>query len=378
MNDFFSNLVDRHLGTCETIQPRAAGRFETTPNNLENNLIGSDDTMADINGHNQSLQSNDGAETYEPSEVSDRKQYPVDRRDDISPRPPADKYQDTTSTHSSYREKRLDTDMSPSISQEKNLLDRDVKIDTNTTIKKNKKARSSHLEREEVNNSRAKNNRDPSDKVVRNDKPLPKTSNSEQIVDSTLNHRIQAMIKHLTKDIPSTEPSVNQRDQQSKNNNENPMSMLPNTVIPSFHNPETDQTMSERNEHKKDSDYRVDHSYETNNRPVYPTAASQELPSVTGRKVIQEEKALPENKINHTDQSQLEPPSWLADLKNKLTQRLQDAEKKPDPVINVTIGRVEVRAVQTDTQKIKQQTKKPTGVMTLDDYLKRREGRKTK
>ena len=59
-------------------------------------------------------------------------------------------------------------------------------------------------------------------------------------------------------------------------------------------------------------------------------------------------------------------------MTTQLTQRLHEAEHKTDSVINVTIGRVEVKAVQNDTQKNARQTKKPTGVMTLDDYLKRR------
>jgi len=43
-------------------------------------------------------------------------------------------------------------------------------------------------------------------------------------------------------------------------------------------------------------------------------------------------------------------------------------------VINVTIGRVEVRAVHTEAPKNARHSNKPAGVMTLDDYLKKREG----
>lgn len=52
---------------------------------------------------------------------------------------------------------------------------------------------------------------------------------------------------------------------------------------------------------------------------------------------------------------------------------IPERETKPEPVINVTIGRVEVRAVQQpDPPKRKRQ--QPSGVMSLDDYLHKRGG----
>lgn len=53
--------------------------------------------------------------------------------------------------------------------------------------------------------------------------------------------------------------------------------------------------------------------------------------------------------------------------------KIPGRETKPEPVINVTIGRVEVRAVhQPDPPKPKRQ--QPTKVMSLDNYLRKRGG----
>ncbi len=46
-----------------------------------------------------------------------------------------------------------------------------------------------------------------------------------------------------------------------------------------------------------------------------------------------------------------------------------------EQVVNVTIGRVEVKAVQSSTTEKSQPRKKPSGVMSLDDYMKKRQGR---
>ncbi len=71
----------------------------------------------------------------------------------------------------------------------------------------------------------------------------------------------------------------------------------------------------------------------------------------------------------------LQQPGWLTEMQSDLNKRWQDINtglKPSDPVVNVTIGRVEVRAVKTETPQQPNQKKKPNGVMSLDDYLKER------
>jgi hypothetical protein len=70
-------------------------------------------------------------------------------------------------------------------------------------------------------------------------------------------------------------------------------------------------------------------------------------------------------------------PDWLSDMQADFNARWQriNTQTKSEPVINVTIGRIEVRAVQAETTKKPKAHHKPSGVMSLDDYLKQREKR---
>lgn len=88
--------------------------------------------------------------------------------------------------------------------------------------------------------------------------------------------------------------------------------------------------------------------------------------------------------IKSTDSQSVKPnphgalnvPSWLSDMKSVLNKRQQDANAKLEiakPIVNVTIGRVEVRAVQSSSVNIPKKSKKPSGVMSLTDYLKSRD-----
>ena len=64
--------------------------------------------------------------------------------------------------------------------------------------------------------------------------------------------------------------------------------------------------------------------------------------------------------------------SKIAPLKDRQPQPVYTNRRagQPQPTIHVTIGRVEVRAVQSSPAQTKSRT--PTPVMNLDDYLKRR------
>lgn len=73
----------------------------------------------------------------------------------------------------------------------------------------------------------------------------------------------------------------------------------------------------------------------------------------------------------------LQIPNWLTAMQADLNNRWQEinAKTESEPVVNVTIGRVEVRAVQKEIEKQPGSKQKPSGVMSLDDYLKQREDR---
>jgi len=74
----------------------------------------------------------------------------------------------------------------------------------------------------------------------------------------------------------------------------------------------------------------------------------------------------------------LQTPVWFTAMQTNLNNRLREINIHPqaaDPVINVTIGRVEVRAVNTEPVKPSTAQGKPKGVLSLDDYLKQRESK---
>ncbi len=73
----------------------------------------------------------------------------------------------------------------------------------------------------------------------------------------------------------------------------------------------------------------------------------------------------------------LQIPNWLTQMQADINTRGQEIYNKTEtePVVNVTIGRVEVLATQVQTPKKLKETAKPSGVMSLDEYLKQRERR---
>jgi len=75
-------------------------------------------------------------------------------------------------------------------------------------------------------------------------------------------------------------------------------------------------------------------------------------------------------------ETRLVPPAWLAQLQSEFQRRwgLQQHSKQPEHTVNVTIGRVEVRAQAPAPPKPKARSKAPAA-LSLDDYLNQRKGR---
>jgi hypothetical protein len=73
----------------------------------------------------------------------------------------------------------------------------------------------------------------------------------------------------------------------------------------------------------------------------------------------------------------LQIPDWLTAMQTNLNNKWREinAKYQSEPVINVTIGRVEVRAINTEPAKPGTTSNKPRGVLSLDDYLKQRESK---
>ena len=79
-----------------------------------------------------------------------------------------------------------------------------------------------------------------------------------------------------------------------------------------------------------------------------------------------------------THQSGLfQTPAWVAEIRSGLQNRFRETASPTlsEPIVNVTIGRVEIRAVKEEVQKQSKTSNKPGSIMSLDDYLEQRNGR---
>lgn len=70
-------------------------------------------------------------------------------------------------------------------------------------------------------------------------------------------------------------------------------------------------------------------------------------------------------------------PAWLTALQAELNNRWYEvnAHSKLERVVNVTIGRVEIRAANPAPKQQNAVREKPKGILSLDDYLKQRESK---
>ena len=349
MNDFFSNMVSRHLGTCDTIQPRTLGRFEVdssrggvdSPDESINSVISGinvpagtinesdlkgakkdDSTVtvhgSDLMGSKKNESSLPHLELNEPSTqlgLTEQQEVPPDfhalptRPDETHPfdevvcdfEPPA-------TEHALDEQGGQQYESQISIPSEKrtSLLNAAVSLDSAPT-------------------SERQTNR----------------QNAEHDPENELDHRIRAMLQRLVggSGSPVTEPAL---DEQSSQHYQDQISVpseekhpLLNAAVVSLDSAPTSEGQINRQNN-------VSADGEGENTSLYDS---------------------------------LEPPSWLAEIENRFNTPLKDIEAKTEPVINVTIGRVEVRAVQAEASRKTRHAKKPTGVMPLDEYLKKREDR---
>lgn len=75
---------------------------------------------------------------------------------------------------------------------------------------------------------------------------------------------------------------------------------------------------------------------------------------------------------NNFQRGDFEIPDWLIKQQAEFGRRHAQIDARPEPVITVTIGRVEVRATREATPKSAAGVSRPAGVMSLDEYLGRR------
>ncbi|NNG00315.1 MAG: hypothetical protein HKM93_13095 [Desulfobacteraceae bacterium] len=68
----------------------------------------------------------------------------------------------------------------------------------------------------------------------------------------------------------------------------------------------------------------------------------------------------------------LTPPSWFSEMQAQsiLQKKPPNGEPSPEPVINVSIGRIEVKATKMQETPRIRKPQKPSGVMSLEKYLR--------
>ena len=73
----------------------------------------------------------------------------------------------------------------------------------------------------------------------------------------------------------------------------------------------------------------------------------------------------------------IQTPQWLAETSSRLQDRPEThaAQESAEPVINVSIGRIEIRTTAKAPPRQPAANKKPRSIMSLDDYLDKRNRR---
>lgn len=334
MNDFFSNMVSRHLGTCDTIQPRTLGRFEVdssrggvdSPDESINSLISEINAPAGTINESDLMGSkkDDSSSSFpEPNEHST--QLDLSEQQEVPP----DFHALPTRPDETHPFDEVVRDFEPPATE--HALDEQGGQQYESQISIPSEKRTSLLKTAVSLNSAPTSERQTN------------RQNAEHDPENEMDHRIRAMLQRLVggSESPVTESALDERSSQHYQDQISVPSEekhpLLNAAVVSFDSvptPTTERLTNHQNNVSADS--------EGENTALYES---------------------------------LEPPSWLAEIENRFDTPLKDIEAKTEPVINVTIGRVEVRAVQAEAARKTRHAKKPTGVMPLDEYLKKREDR---
>lgn len=170
---------------------------------------------------------------------------------------------------------------------------------------------------------------------------------------SELNNRIQKVLQHLQ--TQSARTTLLDGDNQSDNH------ILQQPDLLQIPNQSSDLSLEE----------------------IIEPAKFRIQPEINSEKSNRLTKAKTQNDNGQSDNSVLQQagllqiPNWLTQMQADINNRWHEISNKTEtePVVNVTIGRVEVRATQAQTPKKLKETSKPSGVMNLDEYLKQRERR---
>ena len=327
MSDLFSSLLHRHQGTCDVVKPRSRSRFETEA------------TSSDI-PFNRSEADEPGEENTASRALAARiSVHPLPDTKDVHIKPlqievqenrPADQPLPLNTRDENHDHKPLIQPASD-ISPVEDIYERGIKPLTDKSVRG---------KREEASAGPAPVSR--TEMVERYQEPMAEPKHR---LDGNLDPQISAMLDRIENlgsvvSAPQEELYASERvpstcEADSGNALDIPMRRPPQQA------------------------------------PMNDGAERADGPNTKGP--IQ-----PETASDHRDQqhgTRLDLPPWFSEIQaqSMLTRNRPDSEPPPKPVINVTIGRIEVKAAKMQAAPWVPQPQKPSGVMSLEKYLRQSE-----
>jgi len=331
MNVFFANLVNRHLGACDTIQPRMRGRFEADPVSEAEALPTEDETSYEAEAEAEKQQAIKpsreaadelvGKRDHEPNPYGNNKRYSspsLPEQGNASTQRGSSKQQPAQSDSHVFSEKADDMQLSGA-----------GRYSTQVALRQEQTHKASQAagEHDILGDERSPVIINKPLEVKRDKTSSPAPPAGARYPLNERNHHIPVVHQRLAGDHDRLRTENQIPDPFEKGS-----PLLDAAITPLIVDPESDRQA----DRKEGTPYG-------------------------------------ERDNEHRD-GRLETPSWLPDIGPQFNQRPQASETKAEPVINVTIGRIEVRAIKPETTKNISRPTTPSGVMTLDEYLKQREG----
>lgn len=363
MSQFFSNLINRHLGTCSVVEPRMPSRFETERITSQEPSIFAplepDDTPVERREHTERVvPSPERRSHWSVIEAVGQKQ-----RDSQIEKPiHLFKWIDPTENH-------LDSQDKQARSGEKNAA----------RLLGNPMPPPSHLDTQQVRQMEAQPH-----KPIPGGKPKVLHDEAVQSIkyrdESVENERLSTSFLEAFKHISGTDQGHAKTDAfgdhflgdlearlrritarfQAHNNS---------PTVAQLDVDSLDRAGSIKPENRDDRKAaRVDGGIQAGplfdaTKQTRTSFSNQDQPDVTSK-----------NSGDTSDDAALAPPNWFSDMQADFNRRWNKLDKKSqsEPVVNVTIGRVEVRAEAPKAPPKARSGAKPSVVMTLDAYLNQR------
>lgn len=376
MMDFFANMINRHLGTAEIVEPRARARFEPEsriaavdiPNNLE-----TEQDLAWREDRNRHARDESAGPAFSGRQLgtNERVEPHARARDGLGNKIAALDTPDNLefAQDRARREDRIrhatdeSTEPDLNVSDKKNNRNGPIIQEQPSKVLKPALGQLSETFQQTITQPRP-----PSAPLAEAHPPLSASADHAAAskkpplgappLNRGLDDRIETLLQRL-RGPQNFQSSATGVDDSERGHRSQPPELDDWDQIPKLRTPSVTPSHGGREEAGKSS-----------KQPV------RSLPP-EGRKPTADrspEPAISSIERNPRHVGLLEPPSWLLQMQAEFSRRWQEINPKSEaePVINVTIGRVEVRAVQAEPPRQPKRKNKPTGVMSLDEYLNQR------